>query len=132
MKHVTVTDSTSTMTSLELREIINAARAESGESKVRNDQFLVRIEDELEGDIQLPPLVEVENNQSLSPNNTSLTYIFTGAKGKRDTLVVIARLSPEFTATLVDRWEALEKENLHLLQENITAELTILQANAAP
>lgn len=39
-------------------------------------------------------------------------------------------MSPEFTAALVDRWKFLEKENLRLLQENITAELTILQANA--
>ena len=27
---------------------------------------------------------------------------------KRDTFVVVARLSPEFTATVVDRWQALE------------------------
>lgn len=39
------------MTSLELREIVNAARVEHGESKVRNDQFLARIEDELEGEL---------------------------------------------------------------------------------
>lgn len=40
-----------TMTSLELRDIINSARAELGESKVRNDQLLARIEDELAGDL---------------------------------------------------------------------------------
>ena len=39
------------MTSLELRDIINAARVEHGESKVRNDQLLARIEDELEGEL---------------------------------------------------------------------------------
>ena len=39
------------MSSLELREIINAARVEHGESKVRNDQFLARIEDEIEGEL---------------------------------------------------------------------------------
>ena len=27
---------------------------------------------------------------------------------KRDTFVVVARLSPEFTAAVVDRWQALE------------------------
>ena len=40
-----------TMSSLELREIINQARKEYDEPKVRNDQFLARIEDELEGDL---------------------------------------------------------------------------------
>lgn len=30
--------------------------------------------------------------------------------GKRDTLVVVARLSPEFTARVVDRWQELEAQ----------------------
>jgi len=30
--------------------------------------------------------------------------------GKRDSYVVVARLSPEFTASLVDRWQDLERE----------------------
>jgi phage regulator Rha-like protein len=34
-------------------------------------------------------------------------YVFT-AKHKRDTFVVVAQLSPEFTARLVDRWQELE------------------------
>ncbi|SPX40881.1 Probable phage repressor protein [Haemophilus influenzae] len=29
---------------------------------------------------------------------------------KRDTFVVVARLSPEFTAAVVDRWQALENQ----------------------
>lgn len=113
---------TLTMTSLEISDLVG-----SEHSKVRQSIERLAKRDA----IQLPPLGKVENNQSLSPNNTSAAYIFTGSKGKRDTLVVIAQMSPEFTATLVDRWESLEKENLRLLQENITAELTILQANAA-
>ena len=36
-----------TMSSRELRDIINAARVEHGESKVRNDHLLARIEDEI-------------------------------------------------------------------------------------
>lgn len=60
------------------------------------------------GVIQLPPLVEVENIQSLSPNNKASVYIFTGEQGKRDSIVVVAQLSPEFTARLVDRWQELE------------------------
>lgn len=35
-------------------------------------------------------------------------YVFSGEKGKRDSIVVVAQLSPEFTAALVDRWQELE------------------------
>ncbi|WP_407059238.1 phage antirepressor KilAC domain-containing protein (plasmid) [Ralstonia syzygii subsp. celebesensis] len=35
-------------------------------------------------------------------------YVFTGERGKRDSIVVVAQLSPEFTARLVDRWQELE------------------------
>ena len=47
----TQSDSAATMTSLELREIINEARTSAGEAKARNDQMLVRIEDELQGEL---------------------------------------------------------------------------------
>lgn len=40
-----------TMSSLDLRDIINAARKEFGEPAVRNDQFVGRVEDELEGEL---------------------------------------------------------------------------------
>ncbi len=36
-----------TMSSIELRDLINAEREAAGESRVRNDQFIVRVEDEL-------------------------------------------------------------------------------------
>ena len=35
-------------------------------------------------------------------------YLFTGDTGKRDSIIVVAQLSPEFTARLVDRWQELE------------------------
>lgn len=38
-------------------------------------------------------------------------YVFTGEQGKRDSIVVVAQLSPEFTARLVDRWQELEQQN---------------------
>lgn len=41
------TGGSATMSSLELRDIINEARASAGESKVRNDQFVARVQDEL-------------------------------------------------------------------------------------
>lgn len=63
--------------------------------------------------IQLPPMTKVENKQSLSPNRFSECYIFSGEQGKRDSIIVIAQLCPEFTARLVDRWQELEKQVKH-------------------
>lgn len=37
-------------------------------------------------------------------------YVFEGEQGKRDSIVVVAQLSPEFTARLVDRWQELEEK----------------------
>lgn len=61
------------------------------------------------GVIQLPPMGEVDNNQSLSPNRKTKVYVFSGEKGKRDSIIVVAQLCPEFTARLVDRWQELEQ-----------------------
>lgn len=58
------------------------------------------------GVIQLPPLVGVKNHLG----QTVEQYLFSGEKGKRDSIVVVAQLSPEFTAALVDRWQKLEEQ----------------------
>lgn len=50
--------------------------------------------------IQLPPLGEVKNHLGQTVSVYRLE--------KRDSYVVVAQLSPEFTARLVDRWQELE------------------------
>ncbi|HBS7092403.1 TPA: Rha family transcriptional regulator [Klebsiella pneumoniae] len=62
------------------------------------------------GVIQLPPMAKVENKQSVSPNRFVSVYVFEGEQGKRDSIIVVAQLSPEFTARLVDRWQELEAQ----------------------
>ncbi|MFW2080679.1 phage antirepressor KilAC domain-containing protein [Acinetobacter guillouiae] len=62
------------------------------------------------GVIQLPPMVKVENKQSTSPNRFTNAYEFLGEQGKRDSIIVVAQLCPEFTAHLVDRWKELEQK----------------------
>lgn len=59
--------------------------------------------------IQLPPMTEVKINQSLSPNSKVAVYVFSGEQGRLDSIIVVAQLSPEFTAALVKRWDELEK-----------------------
>lgn len=50
--------------------------------------------------IQLPPMGKVKNHLG----QTVAVYLV----GKRDSYIVVAQLSPEFTARLVDRWQELE------------------------
>ncbi|WP_177410349.1 phage antirepressor KilAC domain-containing protein [Pseudomonas sp. S5D5] len=56
------------------------------------------------GVIDNPPMVEKPTG-----GRPVEEYVFSGEKGKRDSLVVVAQLSPEFTGALVDRWQALEE-----------------------
>jgi phage regulator Rha-like protein len=56
--------------------------------------------------IQLPPTEEVKN----SGGQTVRHFIFRGEQGKRDLIIVVPQLSPEFTAALVDRCQEPEAE----------------------
>jgi hypothetical protein len=40
-----------TISTITLRDMVNEARVQSGEAKVRNDQFIIRVEDELSGEL---------------------------------------------------------------------------------
>lgn len=62
------------------------------------------------GVIQLPPLMKVENKQSVSPNRFSNVYVFSGEQGKLDSITVVAQLCREFTAAIVKRWYELEQQ----------------------
>lgn len=84
-----------TMTSLEIAELVES----------RHDAVKRTIERLAKKEVvQLPPTVEVKNHLG----QTVSVYSFSGEQGKRDSYVVVAQLSPEFTARLVDRWQDLE------------------------
>lgn len=85
-----------TMTSLEISELV-----ESRHDKVK--QSIERLSER--GVITLPPMGEKP-----TAGRPSTFYIFSGEKGKRDSIIVVAQLSPEFTARLVDRWQELESQ----------------------
>ncbi|HHR5826891.1 TPA: phage antirepressor KilAC domain-containing protein [Providencia alcalifaciens] len=86
---------TLTMSSVEISELV-----ESRHDKVK--QSIERLA--ARGAIQLPPMGEVRNHQ----NQVVQVYQL----NKRDSYVVVAQLSPEFTARLVDRWQELENQKL--------------------
>ena len=92
-------NNTITMTSREIAELVDS----------RHDNVRTSIERLAQnGVIRLPSvqISEIINNLGL-PQKVS-EYVFTGEQGKRDSIVVVAQLSPEFTARLVDRWQELE------------------------
>lgn len=77
------------------------------------------------GVIQLPPMVKVENKQSLSPNKYTSAYVFSGEQGKLDSITVVAQLCPEFTAALVKRWYDLENQNAVQLPQTFAEALQL-------
>ncbi|WLW65229.1 phage antirepressor KilAC domain-containing protein [Psychrobacter sp. van23A] len=60
--------------------------------------------------ITLPPLGEASFRDLSGRTQHTTAYMFSDEQGKRDSIIVVAQLSPEFTAALVDRWQELEKQ----------------------
>ena len=94
-----------TMTSIEIAELVG----KSHDNVKRTIEVLTK-----GGVIQFPQIEEIENKQSVGPRRFSKAYIFEGEQGKRDSIIVVAQLSPEFTARLVDRWRELENARVQL------------------
>lgn len=93
---------TATMTSIDIADLVGS----------RHDKVKQSIERLVfKGVIAQPPM-----GDGIKSANGVVTqiYIFQGSQAKRDSLVVVAQLSPEFTADIVDRWIYLEKQNRSL------------------
>ena len=58
------------------------------------------------GVIVRPPLEDEPTTDALGRARVTTVYMI----GKRDSYVVVAQLSPEFTGRLVDRWQELEAQ----------------------
>ncbi|EMO8397095.1 phage antirepressor KilAC domain-containing protein [Escherichia coli] len=87
------------MTSIEIAELVG-----SRHDKVK--QSIERLA--VRGVIRNPPMVVFERINNLGLLRGVEAYVFEGEQGKRDSIIVVAQLSPEFTARLVDRWRELE------------------------
>ncbi|EOM4107695.1 DNA-binding protein [Escherichia coli] len=89
------------MTSIEIAELVGS----------RPDNVKRTIERlSKSGVIPLPPMEVSENINNLGFKVKNPHYVFEGEQGKRDSIIVVAQLSPEFTARLVDRWRELEEQ----------------------
>lgn len=86
-----------TMSSREIADLV----------EVRHDSVKRTIERLAErGLIVQPPLVDEPETDALGRTRVTKVY----RVGKRDSYVIVAQLSPEFTARLVDRWQELESK----------------------
>ncbi|QXA08338.1 Rha family transcriptional regulator [Acinetobacter pittii] len=93
-----VSNNAQTMNSLEIAELVQSRH----DSVKRTIETLAKKEI-----IELPQSVEIK-----TATKPTQAYIFMGDKGKRDSIIVVAQLCPEFTARLVDRWAELEAQVL--------------------
>ncbi|QHJ85232.1 MAG: hypothetical protein [Caudoviricetes sp.] len=93
------------MTSLEVSELVGK----------RHDNVKRLIEKLAESNVISYPQIE-DGIKSANGVITKL-YVFSGEQGKRDSIIIVAQLSPEFTASIVDRWQHLEKKELSKLEK---------------
>ena len=93
------------MTSIEIAELVGSRHDKAKQSIER---LAAR------GVIRNPPMVVFEKINNLGLLRGVEAYVFEGEQGKRDSIVVVAQLSPEFTARLVDRWRELEEAAVNI------------------
>ncbi|MDN8449662.1 phage antirepressor KilAC domain-containing protein [Acinetobacter baumannii] len=87
---------TQRMTSLEIADLVEK----------RHDNVKRTIENLVKQGIITSPQIE----EKPTAGRPSTFYVFIGEQGKRDSIIVVAQLCPEFTARLVDRWQELEAQ----------------------
>ncbi len=111
MNSIVTMDSALTMSSREIADLVesrhdNVKRAieRLSERQLNNDGTVKR-----GAVIVRPPMEDEQIKDSMGRSRTESVYVFSGKQGKRDSLIVVAQLCPEFTARLVDRWHELEE-----------------------
>ncbi len=110
-----------TMTSLEISTLVEK----------RHDNVKRTIETLAEQGVIVRPQIEDEpGTDALGRPRTTQVYRFTGERGKRDSIIVVAQLCPEFTARLVDRWQELEAKIAQLAVPQTLPEALRLAAEA--
>ena len=94
-------NSSLTISSLQIAEMLG-----SRHDKVK--QSIERLA--INGVIIQPPVGVEQCTDAMGRNRLTQVYVFADEQGKRDSIIVVAQLSPEFTAVLVDRWQELERQ----------------------
>ncbi|MCC4618496.1 phage antirepressor KilAC domain-containing protein [Xanthomonas campestris pv. asclepiadis] len=95
MSHLIITGDAPAITSREIAELVEK----------RHDNVKRTIETLAQQGVIASPQIE----EKPTAGRPVADFVFAGEQGKRDSIVVVAQLSPEFTARLVDRWQELER-----------------------
>lgn len=98
---ITLNNETLTMSSREIAELVEKRH----DNVKRTIETLVK-----NGVIRHPQIEFSEKINNLGFPQKISEYVFSGEQGKRDSIIVVAQLCPEFTARLVDRWQELESQ----------------------
>ena len=98
-----------TMTSLEISKLVESRH----DSVKRTIERLIK-----SGAISQPPLVDGNK----SANGVTLSHY---EINKRDSYVIVAQLSPKFTARLVDRWQELEQKEQFKIPQTLPEALQL-------
>lgn len=102
-----------TMSSQEIADLVES----------RHDNVKIAIERlAARGVIQLPAMQEVKNHLGQTVSVYQLE--------KRDSYIVVAQLSPEFTARLVDRWQELESKQAPAVPQTMAQALRLAAEQA--
>lgn len=103
------------ITSLDISELVQSRHDDTKRSTMR----LVD-----RGVIACPPLAVVQKEANNRTYNVEV-YVFSGEKGKLDSITLVAQLCPEFTAALVKRWYELENQNVVQLPQSFSEALQL-------
>jgi phage regulator Rha-like protein len=77
----------------------------------RHDNVKRTIECLINQNVIVQPQIEDEQKtDALGRIRLEQSFAFYGEQGKRDSIITVAQLCPEFTAKLVDRWQELEEQ----------------------
>lgn len=113
MNALTLTGEAVTMTSREIAELVES----------RHDAVKKSIERLVErGVIASPPMANFKNINNVDGTE----YLI----GKRDSYIIVAQLSPEFTAKLVDRWQELEAQQAFQIPQTLSGALMLAAKQA--
>lgn len=108
MNSLTIASQNQTMSSREIAELVES----------RHDAVKKSIERLVEREvIQCPPMANFKNINNVEGTE----YLIC----KRDSYIIVAQLSPEFTAKLVDRWQELEAKQAFQVPQTFSAALRL-------
>lgn len=115
MNSLTIASQNQTMSSREIADLVES----------RHDAVKKSIERLVDRDvIQCPPMANFKNINNVEGTE----YLIC----KRDSYIIVAQLSPEFTAKLVDRWQELESQQIpKTLPEALRLAADLAERNAA-